>query len=203
MITKKHILNLMQSLTVIVFTLFVAACSSDDATPVSGVSPDNCSTPCMQTTPDLSATTVTAASGDTIIMIITIDGDASLVEPLSSYISLEPVDTSTGQGTLAAATNKVVDTVTNTMTMNFIIPGGSVTGAFYPKININVADTPNPDDPGTGVPNGVLYELDTERSSTNYSYSEIVDGASSTYTSNGIYVGTVATDIVMPLVTLQ
>lgn len=188
---------------VVVLTTLASACSSDDDAATSGVDPDNCTTPCIQTTPDLDITTVTAADGATITMILAIDGDASLIDLGYSFISLEPVDTSSGQGKLISATNKVVDTVANTFTMNFVVPVGSITGAFYPKINISVDPRPVPNDPGSFMVDGVEYELDTNNSLTTYSYSEILDGAGSTFTSNGIFVGTDATDIVIPVITLQ
>lgn len=203
MMIKTNISNFRQLLMVVVFTTLVSACSSDDDAATSGVDPDNCSTPCIQTTPDLDITMVTAADGATITMILAIDGDASLIDLSSSFTTLEPVDTSNGQGKLATATNGVVDTVANTFTMNFVIPSSSITGSFYPKLVIGVADTPDPNDPSRDAPNWAVYELDADNSLTTYSYSEVVGGESSTFTSNGIFVGTEATDIVIPLITLQ
>ncbi len=203
-IIKEKKSNALHILMILAFTMLISACSSDDAAPAATADPKNCKTPCIQTTPDLGGTTtVDITTGATITMILTIDGDASLIELASSTFSLEPVDTSGGQGRLVLSSNDVVDTNANTLTMNFIIPITSVTGGFYPKLIIGVAASPDPNDPGQDAPNYVEYTLDTTNSTTKYSFSEVIAGESSTYTSNGIFLGTVATDIVMPIVTLQ
>jgi len=191
----------------VMFSLYVlslTACGSGgDDGPASNADPDNCSFPCIQTSPVFDKTTVVSATGDTVTMTLVIDGDASIIDISGTYLRLNPVNAAGGQGTLVFASSEVVDINANTLTANFIIPAGTVTGEFYPKLDIAVAFTPDPNDPGTGLDNSVTYELDSDNSSTNYSYSEHIDGEGSTYTSNGVYLGTVITDIVIPVITLQ
>ena len=176
-----------------VFISLVTAFSSDSSSGASSsADPNNCKTPCLSGAPSLDKTTITASTGDTIIMTMNIAGDASQISTSDSYISLQPVSGS--GGTLASASGDVIDSGAGTYTVNFVINAGSITGDFYPKIVIGVS--------GTAV-NSVTYLRDSSTSSSNYAFEEHVDGEGSTYTSNGTYVGYVATDIAIPIVTLQ
>lgn len=207
-IETKRILGAIQIFMVTAFALSVISCGGGgdgDAGSSQKADPNNCEFPCLKNAPFLDITTVIAGDGDTITMTLDIEGDASLIEIPSSFFTLEPVDTSSGQGRLATGINGVV-TITpvgSTVMVNFVIPGGTVTGDFYPKLSIGVAGTPDPNDPGTGWPNSVEYELQVDTSTVNYSYSEVIVGESTTYSSNGNYLGYVDSGLVMPIVTLQ
>jgi len=173
---------------------FMAGCSEDPAGPAQSANPKNCKTPCLSTAPDLDKTSITASTGDTIVMTLTIAGDASKIDVASSYMTLEPVSTSNGQGKISTATNGVVNVNAGTYTVNFVIPVGSVTGEFYPKIRISI---------GGDTVNSVTYLFNSTTSQSNYAFEEHVNGDGSTYSSNGTYLGYVATDLVIPKVTLQ
>lgn len=207
-IETKRILGAIQIFMVTAFALSVISCGGDgdgDAGSSQKADPNNCEFPCLKNAPFLDITTVIAGDGDTITMTLDIEGDASLIDTFNSTFTLQPTDTSSGQGTLATGINKVVNITPagSTVMVNFVISTSSITGDFYPKLSIGVAGSPDPNDPSIEAPNTVEYELQVDTSTVNYSYSEVIAGESTTYSSNGNYLGYVDSGLVMPIVTLQ
>lgn len=201
---KINLQRTIQLLSIITITALASACSSDDASTSAKIAdPNNCATPCLASAPILDVTTVRNDLGATIIMILPIAGNSADIDLTSSSFYLWPVDNSLGAGTLVAGSGAVIDTVANTITLNFLVPITSETGAYYPAIYIAVAPSPDPNDPGTLASNYEGYTLQTAISSVNYSFEEVIAGESSTYTSNGIFLGYTATDIVIPTVMLE
>ncbi|MDH5423751.1 MAG: hypothetical protein OEY29_02005 [Gammaproteobacteria bacterium] len=134
-------------------------------------------------------------------MTLTIAGGTDTIDTSNfSSITFEQMPSQpSGQGRLATTTTAKTATDATMLVVNINIPAGSVTGQFYPLINIwNTANL-----------NSAEYTLDTANSSTVYSFEEFIEdpinggAASSSYTANGTYVGTVSTPFSIPVLTLN
>lgn len=201
-LTPLTLKNIIQLLSIIALASIFSGCSSDDGGPVSSADPLNCKSPCLAPdpapAPALSQSSLAADTGGDITVTLIIAGGTDTIDTAGSTITFEPMPSQPGgQGRLATNTTAVTATDATTLVFNISIPGGSVTGEFYPLINIS--NTANLD--------SVEYTLDTANSSINYSFEEYLDdgnggAAGSSYTANGTLVGTVSTPFAIPVLTL-
>ena len=197
---KINLQHAIQLLTIVTITALSSGCSSDD-TVASGADPLNCQSPCLASAPVLDQSTLTASVSADITVTLTIAGGTDTIETCNgcSTITFEPMPSQpSGQGRLATNTTAVTATDATTLVFNINIPAGSVTGEFYPLINIS----------NTANLNSVEYTLDTANSSIDYSFEEFIEdpvnggAAGSSVTENGTYVGTVSTTFAIPVLTI-
>lgn len=145
MAAHKSILTKFMALLAILFTTVIIAGCGDDTSDLGGgiptAGPITCNIPCITGSPILSTTSISSATGGSIDVTVTIDGNLSDVRRLDMYLLL-PGDTVFVDYQI----NLSPSLQTNTYTLT--VPAGTPTGTYYVEIGV-----------GSTSGEGVMYSL--------------------------------------------
>lgn len=141
-----------------------------------------CTIPCLADTPMLSSTVASSASGDTVTLSFTIQGDVTNVRNVS--VILKNTGSFSGNTNIAGRSTLFSPTQAE-ITMDIVINSDTSPGTYYPLISI----TPN-----APTYSDNHYSLDVTKSIYSYTYAEVIEGASSIPT---------VTDLAIPTIQVQ
>lgn len=123
----------------------------------------NCSMPCLLDTPTLDVTSISSATGGTVKITFTIDGNVDIFNVDNILVELKSTEllnqTAAGSNTLTSPTK-----ATNTLAIT--VNAGTAEDTYYPKITFTNKVPEN---------SGAMYYIDWTKSTHLYTYAELVE----------------------------
>jgi hypothetical protein len=143
-------------------SLLLAACGGGGSAPSSNYT---CSLPCLASSPGLSASAISGATGGSISVTFAVQGDLANISLISVIMANPDISTAT----LPAGAGAISAPITQTqVTVPVDIRAGAAVGTYYPQISIT-AQTP--------ANYGGLNVIDPTRITTQYTYTEVLGSA--------------------------
>ena len=136
-----------------------------------------CNIPCIDSAVTASPSTIDSASGATVTVSFHLDGNISEVNNVSILLAgsdpLNPVE--------AIGAGVVLNPTSNDISVDITVDSGKAAGSYYPFISVT-SNTEN---------TGANYYIDPTKSSSSYTYTEVLGGISGTAQLSSISIPTI------------
>lgn len=150
--------------SILMFTLCLTSCGGGGGDGGSNGSSVACTLPCLKSSPTLSTLTVSSATGKTVTVNFALTADAANI--IIFLISTNPLNAASPQYTLGSG--YIVNPPGNQpLSIDIVVPAGVNPDSYYPSISITAPQ----------VKSGTNYYIDPTRSSSAYTYADVINGA--------------------------
>lgn len=146
----------------------LSGCNSSDDSNTSDATASNppCSLPCLAEAPVMDQTSISSAAGGTVNVGFTIAGDLANVSNISVVLMSTDFMSSDVAGVVGGMTPT---TAQNTLAIT--VAADTPPGDYYPYFSFTALNPSN---------SGNMYYIDPTKSTTRYTFAEVVDGGSPT-----------------------
>lgn len=148
--------------------IMISACSAP------GGGSLTCNMPCIDSEVTSSTSTVSTTTGGTVTISFHLNGDISEVSAVTAILSgtdvLNPVT--------PIGTGFSISPGSNDISMDISVNSGVATGEYYPHISVT----------STATNTGSQYYIDPTKSTSNFTYNEVLNGASQTPQASSISI---------------
>lgn len=144
----------------------LSGCNSSDDSSTSDTTASNppCSLPCLAEAPVMDLTSISSTTGGTVNVGFTVSGDIANVSNISVVLMSTDFMSSDVAGVVGGMTPSTAQNI-----LAITVPADTPPGDYYPYFSFTALNPSN---------SGNMYYIDPTKSTTRYTFAEVVDGGS-------------------------